>query len=99
MHELKRENDKKDLDAKDLNYQLTNTRQKLEEASNNLESNAQLITWLNKQLNEKPGVGGSFIPKQFSKPPTSFKPTFASIEQLTTTSFKPTFTSIEQMTG
>lgn len=33
MHELKRENDKKDLEAKDLNYQLTNMRTKLEEAS------------------------------------------------------------------
>lgn len=60
-----------------------------------------MITWLNKQLNEKPGIGGSLLPPTassitskyggattLSKPPTSaiagssFKPSFASIEQL-----------------
>ena len=55
-----------------------------------------MITWLNKQLNEKPGIGGSILQQQaiskygsstLTKPPTalgsnSFKPTFASIEQL-----------------
>jgi hypothetical protein len=36
-------------------------RQKLEEAQKNLESNAQMITWLNKQLNEKPTIGGTLL--------------------------------------
>jgi hypothetical protein len=74
-------------------------KEKLEEAQKNLESNAQMITWLNKQLNEKPGLCGSLLPPTTtsiankyggisSKPPTSaivgssFKPSFASIEQL-----------------
>ena len=56
-----------------------------------------MITWLNKQLNDKPGFSGSLLPpppiskysaSTLSKPPTaaigstSFKPSFASIEQL-----------------
>ena len=54
-----------------------------------------MITWLNKQLNEKPGIGGSLMPSTaskyggttMSKPPTAmgstgFKPSFGSIEQL-----------------
>jgi hypothetical protein len=55
-----------------------------------------MITWLNKQLNEKPGIGGSFLPptgaqtkygvtSMAGKPPTTlgsggFKPSFTSIE-------------------
>jgi hypothetical protein len=68
-------------------------KEKLEEAQRNLESNAQMITWLNKQLNEKPGIGGSLMPPTsskygattMSKPPTAmestgFKPSIGSIE-------------------
>lgn len=58
-----------------------------------------MITWLNKQLNEKPGgsllppssmIGGKYSNtlSSSSKPPAgvsaSFKPTFASIDQLNT---------------
>lgn len=52
----------KDLDTRDLNTQVAGLKQKLEEAQKNLESNAQMITWLNKQLNEKPALGGSLLP-------------------------------------
>ena len=61
-----------------------------------------MISWLNKQLNEKPGIGSGMLPPSFkattttivgngmSKPPvsattSSFKPTFASLEQLNST--------------
>ena len=77
-------------------------KQKLEEAQKNLESNVQMIAWLNKQLNEKPGIGGSVLP-----PPSSLgklvtpvgsgptKPPIASI----TASFKPSFSSVEQLSS
>ena len=57
-----------------------------------------MITWLNKQLNDKPGIGGSLLPPPpvskyatttLSKPPTA----------LGSTSFKPSFASIEQLNG
>lgn len=105
INEVKRECDRRDqlihqkeLDVRDLNTQAANLKQKLEEAQKNLESNAQMITWLNKQLNEKPGLGGSLLPptsqsKFGNKPPapisigvgvssSTFKPSFSSIEQL-----------------
>jgi hypothetical protein len=61
-----------------------------------------MISWLNKQLNEKPGIGGiGFPPTSTYKAPTVTsigssltgltKPPVAS----TTNSFKPTFASVE----
>ena len=47
---------------KEMEAQVQMMRGKLEDAQKNLESNAQMITWLNKQLNEKPGIGGRFLP-------------------------------------
>jgi len=79
---------------------LNNTlKQKLEEAQKNLESNVQMIAWLNKQLNEKPGIGGSMLPPpSFGKVVTTVgsgmtKPPISSV----TASFKPTFASIDQL--
>ncbi len=56
-----------------------------------------MITWLNKQLNEKPGVGGSFLPP----PPSSAGGIKASTLKPPTTSssFKPSFTSMEHLGG
>lgn len=73
-------------DLKTINSQL---KTKLAEAQESLKSNDNLITYLNKQLNEKPGgfsttnVGFS---STVSKPPTGgFKPSFNSIESLSKT--------------
>ncbi len=57
-------------DLKSINNTL---KTKLQEAQESLKSNENLITYLNKQLNEKPGV---------TKPPTSaaFKPSFTAVE-------------------
>ena len=80
---------------------------KLEEAQEMLKSNGDLITYLNKQLNEKPGLSttlggstnaatmqapGSFT-KRLEKPPIINPPT-TSVAQNT---FKPSFTSIEKL--
>lgn len=80
-----------------MQSQMRVLKDKLEDAQRNLESNAQMITWLNKQLNEKPGFCGSLPPAPggFSRgvpqgsstlsarpPAATFKPSFASIEQL-----------------
>ena len=62
MNDVRKDGDRKDQQVKDMEAQLQMMRAKLEDAQRNLESNAQMITWLNKQLNEKPGIGGSFLP-------------------------------------
>jgi len=61
-----------------------------------------MISWLNKQLNEKPGIGSGMLP-----PPSAFKAATtttigSSLSGLqkppvaaTTNSFKPTFASID----
>lgn len=71
-------------DLKTINSQL---KSKLSEAQESLKSNENLITYLNKQLNEKPSGGlptTSFsATTTISKPPTgSFKPSFTSLDSL-----------------
>lgn len=67
-----------------------------------------MINWLNKQLNEKHGVGSSvFSGASTYKPPVSsslasIKPPVGGMPQLSTSSssstlFKPTFSSIDQL--
>lgn len=64
-------------DLKTVNQTL---KQKLEEAQESLKSNENLITYLNKQLNEK-GQGAPMS----SRPPTvtGFKPSMDSVQKLT----------------
>ncbi len=73
-------------DLKTINSQL---KTKLAEAQEALKSNDNLITYLNKQLNEKPGgLGGANagFSSTLSKPPTGgFKPSFSSIDSLSKT--------------
>jgi FtsZ-binding cell division protein ZapB len=59
-------------DLKSINSTLKN---KLQEAQESLKSNENLITYLNKQLNEKPAAGAN-------KPPANaaFKPSFTAVE-------------------
>ena len=64
-------------------------KKKLEESLKSLESNANMISWLNKQLNEKQssttsGLYSNFGGVSASKPPastnTQFKPSFSAID-------------------
>jgi len=61
----------------------TTLKSKLQEAQESLKSNENLITYLNKQLNEKPNSAMSTLSSMGGKPPlTTFKPSFTSVEQL-----------------
>ena len=80
----KLENDTAEL--QNLNAQL---KTKLQESLKSLESNAQMIQWLNKQLNEKQSsvATGLYSGYQAPKPPaptasTTFKPTFSGMDSL-----------------
>lgn len=82
-------------EAQNMNKSLS---QKLDESIKSLESNAQLIQWFNKQLNQKQSsvsnnlftgaAGSSTITAPISKPPMSsmagstFKPSISSIDQM-----------------
>ena len=68
-------------DLKSENEQLT---VKLNESKSTIESNQATIVYLNQRLSEKGGLGNfSSLPKPpISGASSSFKPTFASIEQL-----------------
>jgi hypothetical protein len=77
------------LEMKNFNEAL---KKKLEESLKSLESNANMISWLNKQLNEKQSSTTSGLYSNFggaTKPPT---PSITSGSQ-----FKPSFSGIEQM--
>jgi hypothetical protein len=90
---------KKDIEIKELTSLNQMLKTKLEESQKSLESNAQMISWLNKQLNEK-GIGSSMMPSSFkntvsssaalNKPPLNTGPTSTA-----STGFKPTFSSID----
>ena len=72
-------------DLRTINNQL---KSKLSEAQESLKSNDNLITYLNKQLNEKPGglAATTGFSATLSKPPTgSFKPSFTSVDSLSKT--------------
>ena len=79
---------------------------KLAEAQESLKSNQDLITYLNKQLNEKPSnstglISGTSTQSSFGNKLGGVqmsKPPLLSGGQATT-SFKPSFTSIERLTG
>ena len=60
---------------------------KLDESLKSLESNAQLIQWFNKHLNEKHSSLSSGLFNPAPKPPTSKEPT----------TFKPSFSSVDQL--
>ena len=79
------------MEMKNFNEAL---KKKLEESLKSLESNANMISWLNKQLNEKQSSTTSGLYSNFggvgaSKPPT---PSITSGSQ-----FKPSFSAIDQM--
>jgi hypothetical protein len=91
VEELMREAVAKVKEAELLKVELTEAKTlsdrlktKLSEAQEALKSNENLIAYLNKQLNEKPGATPSLAPTTISsKPPLTFKPSFSSVEQLT----------------
>ena len=60
--ELRRDNDRKEAEIREMSTQMNIMKQKLEEAQKSLDSNQQMILWLNKQINEKPSFGGSLLP-------------------------------------
>jgi len=78
-------------EAKNLNERL---KTKLGEAQESLKSNENLIAYLNKQLNEKPGTNSSLSTLQSttSKPPLNFKPSFSNVDQLSKANPLPTTT-------
>ena len=65
---------------------------KLEESLKSLESNANMITWLNKQLNEKQSSAASGLYGGITS-----KPPMGSTSQMSSTSFKPSIATIDQM--
>lgn len=65
---------------------------KLEESLKSLESNANMITWLNKQLNEKQSSTASGLYGGITS-----KPPMGSTSQMSSTSFKPSIATIDQM--
>ncbi len=65
---------------------------KLEEAQKGLEANAQMILYLNKQLNEKPGSSLLSGSKHY---PMSSKPPIISTTAGASSTFKPSFTTID----
>ena len=95
---------KKDIEIKELTSLNQMLKTKLEESQKSLESNAQMISWLNKQLNEK-GVGSSIMPSSFkntvnssaslNKPPLMTMGSAGSGSSMS--GFKPTFSSIDQL--
>ena len=59
MSDLKRENELRKVELSDSKTLNETLKIKLTEAQESLKSNENLITYLNKQLNEKPGLGGT----------------------------------------
>lgn len=55
VSDFKKDNERKQGEIKELQSLSQTLKSKLEESQKSLESNAQMISWLNKQLNEKPG--------------------------------------------
>ena len=74
------------VELQDLKTVNETLKTKLGEAHESLKSNENLITYLNKQLNEKQGGGpGPSLSTMSSvgapsKPPLSFKPSFTNVE-------------------
>ena len=87
---------KKDIEIKELSSLNQMLKTKLEESQKSLESNAQMISWLNKQLNEK-GIGSSIMPGNFKNTTTALnKPPLTNTStSISTGGFKPTFSSVD----
>ena len=103
VSEMRKDNERRDYEMKEVSLLNNTLKSKLEESQKSLESNAQMISWLNKQLNEKPGIGGGMMPQSSYKMSTTIGNSLPSGMNRppvsTQSSFKPTFASIEQLNG
>ena len=109
MSELRREAEVTRVEINDLKTVNSTLKSKLSEAQESLKSNENLITYLNKQLNDKPSSGlttglmsgqstqSSFGAKLGGTTGSAKPPTPGFIGSGGTQTFKPSFSSIEQL--